>query len=75
MPRPERYTDVLADLRNKIAGMQHGERLPTTRELEAEYGVSYTVIRTVMLALKTERLVHGRAGSGVYVGPPPDPES
>lgn len=72
MPRPERYTDVLADLRRRVAEMHVGDRLPTTRELEAEYAVSYTVIRTVMLALKSEGLVHGRSGSGVYVGPPPD---
>lgn len=71
MPRPERYSAVLADLRQKIAHMQPGDKMPPTRQLEAEYHVSYTVIRNVMLTLKREGLVHGRTGSGVYVGPQP----
>jgi DNA-binding FadR family transcriptional regulator len=74
MPRPERHSAVLADLRLKIAALQRGDKLPSTRALETEYNVSYTVIRSVMLDLKREGLVHGRAGSGVYVGPPPEPE-
>jgi DNA-binding FadR family transcriptional regulator len=71
MPRPERYSAVLADLRQKIAQMQPGTKLPSTRQLEAEYNVSYTVIRNVMLTLKREDLVYGQSGSGVYVGPEP----
>jgi GntR family transcriptional regulator len=51
--------------------MQPGDKLPTTRQLEAEYNVSYTVIRNVMLTLKREDLVYGQSGSGVYVGPEP----
>lgn len=71
MPRPERYSAVLADLREKVARLRPGDKLPTTRQLEAEYHVSYTVIRNVMQTLKREGLVHGQPGSGVYVGPEP----
>lgn len=71
MPRPERYSAVLADMREKVARLRPGDKLPTTRQLEAEYAVSYTVIRNVVWTLKREGLVYGRSGSGVYVGPEP----
>ncbi|MFD0818982.1 winged helix-turn-helix domain-containing protein [Micromonospora zhanjiangensis] len=47
--------------------LKPGDRLPSLSQLKAEYGVSDTVIRNVMLILKTEGLTEGRAGSGVFV--------
>lgn len=47
-----------------------GDKLPSTRELVAEYEVSETVIRYVMIRLKTQGLVYGQPGKGVYVSTP-----
>jgi GntR family transcriptional repressor for pyruvate dehydrogenase complex len=44
-----------------------GEKLPTERELIAEFNVSRTVIREAMASLRSEGLVVSRQGSGVFV--------
>lgn len=56
-------------LRAKIAAgpMQAGERLPTEKELEAEFGVSRTVIREAIAVLKADGLVEPRRGAGIFV--------
>lgn len=72
MPAPL-YKKIAADLRRQIDArtLRPGDRLPSTRELMATYGVSETVIRFVMVELKAEQRVHGIPGKGVYVGPGP----
>lgn len=56
-------------LRAKIADgpMKPGDRLPTEKELEAEFGVSRTVIREAVAVLKADGLVEPRRGAGVFV--------
>lgn len=44
-----------------------GERLPTEQALIGRFGVSRTVIREAMSALRSEGLVVSRQGSGVFV--------
>ena len=44
-----------------------GEKLPTEQELNAQFGVSRTVIREAMASLRSEGLVVSRQGSGVFV--------
>lgn len=44
-----------------------GARLPSERDLSAEYAVSRPVVREAMSHLKAAGLVEARAGSGVYV--------
>ena len=44
-----------------------GDRLPTERDLAAEFGVSRTVIREALIMLELENLVSVKKGSGVYV--------
>jgi len=44
-----------------------GSRLPTEQELMATFGVSRTVVREAIAALRSEGLVVTRQGSGAYV--------
>jgi len=68
-PLYEQVADHLAAL--IAAGeLKPGDKLPSTRQLVAEYEVSETVIRFVMVRLKTQGLVYGQPGRGVYVATP-----
>lgn len=49
-----------------------GARLPTEQEMVAAMGVSRTVIREAVSALRAEGLVVTRQGSGVFVAPDAD---
>lgn len=64
-----KYQRVADDIREKIrtGKLKSGDKLPTTNELIAEYGVSYGSIRGAMLILRAENLIEGRQGEGVYV--------
>lgn len=46
-----------------------GQRLPTEQEMMAAYGVSRTVVREAVSALRTEGLVMTRQGVGAFVAP------
>ncbi len=63
------YLRIAADIRGKIVSgeLAPGAAIPTHAEIQAEYGVSTTVARTAVGVLKSEGLVEGRFGSGVYV--------
>ena len=60
---------VIDDLRERIltGGLPRGSRLPTERELAAEFGVSAPTIRESLRALTSLGLVEVRHGSGAYV--------
>ncbi|WP_193170756.1 FadR/GntR family transcriptional regulator [Nisaea nitritireducens] len=64
--------ETTAALRAKIAAgpMKTGDRLPTEKELEAEFGVSRTVIREAVAVLKADGLVEPRRGAGIFVRDP-----
>lgn len=63
------YRQIAADIRAQIESglLKPGDKLPTTRQLMAHYQVSETVIRFSMVELKTQELVVGQPGRGVYV--------
>ncbi|WP_213454575.1 GntR family transcriptional regulator [Rhizomonospora bruguierae] len=63
------YLRIAADLRERImAGdLPPGGKLPTEAELRRRYAVSSTVAKWAVSLLKSEGLVEGRRGSGVYV--------
>ncbi|MEU7822988.1 GntR family transcriptional regulator [Catellatospora sp. NPDC049133] len=67
--QPPAYLRVAAHLRDQIrtGRLTAGTALPTEAQLVAEYGVSITVVKGAIGALKWEGLVEGRRGSGVYV--------
>ena len=68
MPVPK-YERVASAIREQIRSgkLQPGARLPTTRQLEEHYEVSYGSVRTALMILKAEGLIVGRPGEGVYV--------
>lgn len=69
MPELPAYLRIAADLRTQIAtgALPPGAKLPSETRLMATYGVSNTVTKRAISVLKSEGLVEGRAGSGVYV--------
>jgi DNA-binding GntR family transcriptional regulator len=66
-PRPWRH--IAADLRAKIESgrWQPGDRLPTLADLQQQYGVAKGTIQNAIEQLRTDGLVIGRRGSGIYV--------
>lgn len=60
---------LINDLRQSIASgaFAPGGRLPTEAQLSETYGVSRTVVREAIAALRADQLVDARQGSGVYV--------
>jgi GntR family transcriptional regulator, transcriptional repressor for pyruvate dehydrogenase complex len=63
---------VAAALQDKIrsGSLPDGARLPTEHALAQHFGVSRTVIREAIAALKAEGLVETRQGSGAYLRRP-----
>jgi GntR family transcriptional repressor for pyruvate dehydrogenase complex len=64
---------VLARLAADIRGgrLAPGDRLPTEAELTSDMGVSRTVVREAVAALRADGLVITRRGSGAYVAQNP----
>ena len=52
-----------------------GTRLPTTREMAREYGVSLVTMSRAVNQLKQERLISAASGSGIFVQPLPGKRS
>lgn len=69
MPDESTSQSIAADLRAAIKRGDYGpgERLPTRAELCSQYGVSAQTAARAGDLLKSEGLVTGRAGSGLYV--------
>ncbi|WP_430783554.1 winged helix-turn-helix domain-containing protein [Actinoplanes sp. G11-F43] len=60
---------VIDDITEQIASgrLKPGERLLSTAEMCAHYGVSITVVRNAVQWLKAKGLVEGLSGVGVFV--------
>jgi DNA-binding GntR family transcriptional regulator len=69
MPATAKWVQLTEHIRAQIASgeLAPGAKLPSTAELRREHGVSEMVVRNAMIALKTEGLVYGVPGVGVYV--------
>lgn len=63
------YEKIAADIRARIESGEWppGYQLPSASSLMAQYGCGTTAIRNAMIVLKTEGLIEGRQGKGVYV--------
>jgi len=63
------YLRIAGDLRARIlsSDLAPGAKLPTESQMMRDYGVSRTVAKWAVAVLKSESLVEGRRGSGVYV--------
>ncbi|HEX5597027.1 MAG TPA: winged helix-turn-helix domain-containing protein [Micromonosporaceae bacterium] len=68
------YERIANEIRDQIKSgeLPPGAKLPSTSQLCAKHGVSTQVIRSVMLVLRSEGLVEGHQGRGVYVRHPKD---
>jgi len=64
-------------IRAQIAGgvFKPGDRLPSEARLTQDFGVSRTVVREAIAALRSDRLVEPRQGAGVFVLEPPAAET
>ncbi len=73
-PRSNLAEKVVAHLGADIRGgrLAPGARLPTEQELTATLGVSRTVVREAVAALRADGLVVTRRGSGAYVAANPN---
>lgn len=73
---PRSLTAALIDqLTEEITSgrLEPNERLPTEQEMISAFGVSRTVVREAIAALKAEGLVETRQGAGVFVAKNPRP--
>ncbi|HOZ46689.1 MAG TPA: GntR family transcriptional regulator [Candidatus Hydrogenedentes bacterium] len=70
--RPTRSHEIAGRLARRILskGTGPGTRLPTEREMAAEYGTTRNVIREAIRRLEAVGLVDVLRGSGTYVGNP-----
>jgi DNA-binding GntR family transcriptional regulator len=69
MPATAKWVTLAEHIRKQIATgeLAPGAKLPSTMQLRREHGVSEMVVRNAMLVLKSEGLVYGVPGVGVYV--------
>lgn len=80
MPRVVRSgglaNQVARHIRTEIESgrLRHGQALPSTRQLAAEWGVSVTTINTALAQLQTAGLVVSRDRAGRYVNAPDQPQ-
>jgi len=60
---------IADEIREQITSgrLKSGDRLPSTSQLCASYGVSAIVIRNAMIKLRAQGLVEGVAGVAVFV--------
>jgi GntR family transcriptional regulator, transcriptional repressor for pyruvate dehydrogenase complex len=68
-PSRNRTDEVVERIASEIEGgrLGPGDRLPTEQEMMAAFGVSRTVVREAVSALRAEGLVTSRQGAGVFV--------
>jgi DNA-binding GntR family transcriptional regulator len=73
MPIAPIYVRIVADIKAQIESgeLQPGDKLPTVTELRSHYQASNTAVRNAMLVLRSEGLVEGHQGKGVYVAVKP----
>lgn len=63
-----KYLTIVDTLTQRIAqGHYPDGRLPSTKELREEFDASYGSVRSAILIMKTQGLVEGRQGQGVFV--------
>jgi GntR family transcriptional regulator len=72
-PRPTRYEEIAAYLRDLVADREPGDRLPSEAELCQRFGVSRMTARHAVQTLEREHLLHRKRGKGTFVSARPVP--
>lgn len=69
MPAKPKWAQLADHIRQQIASgeLAPGDKLPSTSQLCQQHGVSAIVVRQAIFALRTEGLVEGVQGVGVFV--------
>jgi DNA-binding LacI/PurR family transcriptional regulator/ribosomal protein S14 len=69
--RPDSYSKVVEQLRERISGAHYREceRLPSENALAREFCLSRPSIRKALGVLEEQRLIHRKPGIGTFVGP------
>ncbi|MGK5742016.1 GntR family transcriptional regulator [Micromonospora sp. URMC 103] len=69
MPAKPKWLQLADHIREQIASgeLAPGDKLPSTAQLCQQHGVSAIVVRQAIFALRTEGLVEGVQGVGVFV--------
>lgn len=66
-PASDSVAAVESALRERLAQMEDGERLPTVRQLMAAHGVGQLVLQRALARLKDEGLITAHVGRGTFV--------
>ena len=74
MPITPLYQRIAEDIRHQIrtGQLKPGDQLPSAAALRAKYLVGSTAVRNAMLILRSEGLIEGHQGKGVFVAGSPD---
>ena len=77
MPAKPKWAQLADHIREQIASgeLAPGDKLPSTAQLCREHDVSAGVVNHAMIVLKTEGLVEGVHGLGVFVAEKPGAQS
>lgn len=64
-----KFETLAAHIRSQVQSgrLKPGDRLPSTAQLQQQFGVSYGTVRAAVLTLKAEAVIVGRQGEGVFV--------
>lgn len=70
-----KYQRVAGSLRQQIADLPAGTRMPKMGELAAQYGVTRLTVRSAILSLVRENLLTTIQGNGTFVGKVETPQA
>jgi GntR family transcriptional regulator len=65
-----KYEVILRDLSNRIAGMEAGAKLPTEKELAAQFGASTMTVRRALQIMIDNGRLRGIPGRGTFIVQP-----